>query len=121
MFPVHAIGVLGRPMHRTLHAPGLMQCKIRRRHEARFVRPAFGDATGLQCILQPLRLVVAKARVQHQVRTARHHMDAVDLQQPHARHRRHHVGGLCTRLRLVEQALRRQVQTLCLHQLQRRV
>ena len=106
------------PVHGALPAPRLVQRKIGRGHKARFMRPAFGNAPLVEQLIQPLRIVVAKARMQHQVRTAGDHVDAVDLQQAHACDGIDHIVFLRARLAPGEQALRRQVNALRLRQAQ---
>ena len=72
------------PMPARLLVIGSVQRQIINRCKAGFVGPCFEHMRVRQGLVQPCGRVVAQTREQHQVRTARHHMDGVDLQQLHA-------------------------------------
>ena len=101
-----------RPVMTALRERRAMPADVRRRDEARFMRPAFGDAALFQRLLQPRRRKIAEPRVQHQASAARDHMDACrSAACACARSSRRHPRAGAPAHRL-QQTLRRQLQPL---------
>ena len=94
----------------AMRAVRLMQGIRGSRCKAGLVGPALEDPPLLQRVFQPVRRVIPKARKQHQVGTARDHMDGVDLQDAHALDAGQQIRGLWHGRRRREQTLRMQVQ-----------
>ncbi len=81
------------------------------RHEPRLVRPVFEQGAFGQMLVEPLRLTVANAAEQHEVRAACDHVNRVDLQLRHAANRAQHVRFRRFTARRRKQALGYQMQS----------
>jgi hypothetical protein len=92
MLAMHAFGMPVCPMMTAMPVVTSMPGDVGRADKTCLVRPAFGQSPLRQRLVQPAQWIVAKARMQDQIRAARHHVDGVDLQHAHALDRRHHIG-----------------------------
>ena len=91
MIAMHALRMFVRPVISAQSGLIAMQAKIVHRREAGFVRPAFENRAAREQLIEPFRSIVAEARKQHEIRTARDDVDRVDLQQAHAFDRGQHA------------------------------
>ena len=74
------------------------------------MRPIFEQRAFGQVLAEPLRVIVAQAAPEHQIRTARDHADGVDLQHAHAPDGLYHIIFHRFAPRRLQHALRCQVQ-----------